>query len=65
MKMDKLLCDHCGKPCETIFYREDAHGEIVCEDCQENQFMCEECHSYYNLEDCIDSEDLICYWCGQ
>jgi len=79
VKKEKLICSDCGKEIEdNNFYTLD-NGDIICQECfEDNYFICEDCGSivhldyyYYTSDDkricesCYENNYFTCTGCGE
>lgn len=71
--MNVRTCENCGRIIgDGEEYTVDGYGRIICEDCRQWMYYCEECGEYYNDEDMVaifdrygDIVQFVCTGCAE
>lgn len=73
MTTDVKVCENCGRIIgEGEDYIIDGYDRIICEDCRQNMYYCEDCDNYYNEGDMVaifdrygDIIQFVCTDCAE
>lgn len=72
-EMNIKTCENCGRIIEEgEEYMVDGYGRVICEDCRQDMYYCEECDEYFNEEDMVAIFDrygdvlrFVCTGCAE